>query len=239
MVDNSTAITYEKSGYNVDKQKKTAIADIQNRMEEFNRDKQYAFRFFAKKLASQWNDPTFQCFWINQVCGSDVEHSKLVNNILSVNNSDKMTRILGIVQFLILTGVIFSLVLTNESNEYILLKVIFIGGFLFHIAWEAKGQYPLPYFILTIPISLNGYHNLIIYKQTHVLSTNITDLIAIRNRFIICALGLLIILIAVIDNQFINNTIKLNFDEEGYGQYIYNNTSDKIRAGYYNIKLLS
>lgn len=235
--DNSTAITYEESGYNSDQQKKIAIADIQNRLEEFEEDKEYAFRFFARKIASQWNNPTFQCFWINQVCGSDIEHSKLVNKILSVQNSDKMTRVLDIIQFLILTGIIFSILLTKESNEYTLIKVIFIGGFLFHIAWEAKGQYTLPYFLLMIPLSLDGYNSLLTCGQRGNTLENVVDLDRKRNKLLPYILGVMIILILLMNNRFINNTIKLDFDAEAYQQYVYNNTTDKFKDGLYNIKV--
>ena len=41
----------------------------------------------------------------------------------------------------------------NISNECILLLTIFIGGFLFHIIWEAKSRYIIPYIIALIPIA--------------------------------------------------------------------------------------
>ena len=34
---------------------------------------------------------------------------------------------------------------------------MFIGGFLFHMLWEAKCQYTTSYFILLIPYSMRGY----------------------------------------------------------------------------------
>lgn len=34
--------------------------------------------------------------------------------------------------------------------------VIFIGGFLFHLFWEAKGQYTVSYFTLLIPYAVLG-----------------------------------------------------------------------------------
>lgn len=235
--DNSTAITYEKSKYNADEQKKVALEDIQNRLREFNKDKEYAFRFFSRKIASQWNNPTFQCFWINQVCGSDIVHSKLVNKILSISNSDKMTKVLDFVQFLILSGIIFSVLLTIESKEYILLKIIFIGGFLFHIAWEAKGQYTLPYFLLMIPISLNGYYSLLTYRQVRNTFGTVGGLCRIKNRLNIYVFGLIVLLVIFSDGWFIKNTIKLDFDSEIYQQYIYNNTTDKFKDGFYNIRV--
>ena len=33
----------------------------------------------------------------------------------------------------------------------------FIGGFIFHIIWEAKSMYAMPFFLLLLPISCNGW----------------------------------------------------------------------------------
>ena len=37
------------------------------------------------------------------------------------------------------------------------MTTIFIGGFLFHTFWEAKGQYTMPYFTLLILLAIQGY----------------------------------------------------------------------------------
>ncbi len=235
--DNSTFVTYEESGYDADEQKKTAIADIQNRLAEFQNDKRQAVRFFSRKIASQWNNPTFQCFWINQTCGSDVGHANWINNILSVKYVDKTARVLDIVQFLILTGVILSLLLPKGNTEDILLKEIFIGGFLFHLVWEAKGQYALPYFMLLLPLSFNGYGSLLLYRQKCGSLRDIVDLRRSRNGLRICIFFGMLLLIVIFNSLFANNPIQLNFDAEIYEQYLYNNTSDKIKDGYYNIKV--
>ena len=38
----------------------------------------------------------------------------------------------------------------------LLLPMIFIGGFIFHLFWEAKGQYTITYFVLLIPYCAKG-----------------------------------------------------------------------------------
>ena len=42
------------------------------------------------------------------------------------------------------------------NKEYILLDLVFLGGFLFHIMWETKSRYIIPYIIILIPISVIG-----------------------------------------------------------------------------------
>ena len=41
----------------------------------------------------------------------------------------------------------------NISLDIIFLILIFIGGFLFHILWEAKSRYILPYIVILIPVA--------------------------------------------------------------------------------------
>ena len=42
-----------------------------------------------------------------------------------------------------------------------LLCLIFLGGFLFHILWEAKSRYILPYIIILIPVAVQGIQHFI------------------------------------------------------------------------------
>ena len=51
---------------------------------------------------------------------------------------------------------IFLLRNKDLTNEQILLILIFIGGFAFHLFWEGKSRYVLPYVIILIPIASIG-----------------------------------------------------------------------------------
>ena len=41
----------------------------------------------------------------------------------------------------------------NLSLELLFLITIFIGGFAFHILWEAKSRYIIPYVVILIPVA--------------------------------------------------------------------------------------
>lgn len=48
-----------------------------------------------------------------------------------------------------------------------LLYLIFLGGFFFHLLWEMKSRYTMPYVIMLIPlvaIGINDFFNLICNK---------------------------------------------------------------------------
>ena len=63
--------TYEACGFDHDATVATAKADLQERLARFAADPAYTRNFFLKKTYSQWAEPTYQCFWINQNKESD------------------------------------------------------------------------------------------------------------------------------------------------------------------------
>lgn len=143
--DNSTVNLFEKNHYDYDKTKEMQAEDIRKRIEDFRADPGEALEFFAEKIASQWNNPTFQCLWIYNVSRPEMldRAALIVSNLL---------------QTLILFGTVWYFVYYWKEMElsHILLPVCFIGGFLFHIFWEAKAQYTMPYFALLLPLSMAG-----------------------------------------------------------------------------------
>ena len=55
------------------------------------------------------------------------------------------------------------------------LPLTFIGGFIFHLFWEGKCQYTLPYFMLLLPLSIIGFYSMAkklssvtIYRYSHI-----------------------------------------------------------------------
>ena len=62
-------------------------------------------------------------------------------------------------QTIILFGVTVYLIRDYKKikGDKLIFILVFIGGFLFHIIWEAKCQYTITYFILLIPYSVKGY----------------------------------------------------------------------------------
>lgn len=111
-----------------------------------------AMTFFLQKNASQWNNPTFQGYWIATV------HGHASSAFLSVSGILSSYAWLNVLQTLILTGAVLFLLTrtgTDDASELLDMTAL-IGGFLFHTFWEAKCQYTLPYFILLIPLAVIG-----------------------------------------------------------------------------------
>lgn len=151
---------YKKSNYNYEEAKKQSIEDIKKRLEVFKNNPIYMAKFYTKKILSQWNNPTFQGFWVNGARKSNTEKPWYVNRVIYKGKVNKViTEYMNIMQTIILFGAVVYIILDYKQakGNKLFLMIIFIGGFLFHIIWEAKCQYTITYFILLIPYSVKGY----------------------------------------------------------------------------------
>ena len=73
------------------------------------------------------------------------------------------------------------------------LPLTFIGGFIFHIFWEGKCQYTLPYFMILIPLCIMGYY----YMAKRITDTS-------KERLLKCGIwAAVFIFITIAFNRFI------------------------------------
>lgn len=147
------------SEFNTHTQEIWVKEDLKARLEELWRDKDSARDFFVRKTASQWNEPSFESICILFGKGIDSE-SGWPGYIISSTGNHRLTLYLNYLNFAILAGALLYIALLRKTEHYfdsLILPMIFIGGFLFHLVWEAKGQYTLPYFVLLLPYAVMGY----------------------------------------------------------------------------------
>ncbi|MCQ2517697.1 MAG: hypothetical protein MJ119_02950 [Lachnospiraceae bacterium] len=152
------AESYAQSGYNTDAQAEMAKENIGERIESFTGNKVYAASFFLRKIASSWNEPTFQSVWILR--GSDIEIPKNIRNFDSIAGYAKQIPVADFMYMFILLGVLLFLLFgRNDVRMYerLLLPMIFVGGFVFLLFWEAKAQYSILYFICLLPTAVEGW----------------------------------------------------------------------------------
>ena len=130
---------------NPDKARDEYPKHIYNRISYFLENPSYTFEFYAKKVASMWTENTY---------------SAIQNNIRS--DSDYIKNLVKPIEFyqkallvLICSSSLIVLIQNRKklSLEIILLLTAFVGGFAFHILWEAKSRYIIPYIIILIPIA--------------------------------------------------------------------------------------
>ncbi len=138
-----------------------AIRDIKTSAEEFAEKPVYAVQFYVEKFTSQWNDPTYECFAMTHVNGT--ARGPVANSMFDGKLHTLMTWFMNQYQSLVFIGVFFWLLSsfwTKKGLENHTLLITIIGGFLFHMIWEAKGRYILPYFVMMLPMAAVGLASL-------------------------------------------------------------------------------
>ncbi len=202
------ASLYERNDYDSKKEAQAAKIDVKEYINRYMHDHEAFTSFLSKKIASQWNNPGFQCFWITNVRSSTIEQSSLITGILSLQGGTSFMAYLNILQSVILLGnVLYAInaLFRKALAGAAVLPLTFIGGFIFHIFWEGKCQYTLPYFVLLLPLSVAGFY----YMAKHI-----TDLS--QKHLYKCGIILIILVsVTIIFNRF----IIINHDDDNYKEY--------------------
>lgn len=177
--------SYEEAEYDKNLQTEKCLKDLKERLDEFAENPLIAISFFSGKNISQWCNPDFQAFWINQGLNSTSGFKKpwWIVEILSVHGSEVISKWLNRLQFWIIGGALIFALFCRKDNISLCFAVIFIGGFIFHTVWEAKGQYTLPYFVCLIPMACSGWMNTI--RQLDILMDEvISKKWKLRNKYL-------------------------------------------------------
>lgn len=117
---------------------------IKERLKYFINNPGYTIDFYFKKVASMWAENTYSSVRSN--IGDEDEAKKIYEPLACY---EKAMLMLSSVCCLIT-------IIKNKNNlslDLIFLITIFIGGFAFHILWEAKSRYIIPYIVVLIPIA--------------------------------------------------------------------------------------
>lgn len=243
--DNYNVLSYNDSGYDTDAQAKQNKQDIQDRIDTFVKDPGYAVSFFAKKNASQWNNPDFQAAWVNGNMTHSGAHRQpaWVSALLSEEGTGAYSTFTNYLQFIILAGVLLRLLIGRRGTDKtatspdLFYALAFLGGFIFHTFWEAKGQYILSYFWLLLPLSAEGYAGTA-ERLLALSGTTIPDLrsrLKLRNRKTILVLFILLITLLVTIVSPFRNLIILDEDTYTYRDYIRNKAYADLQDGIYRI----
>lgn len=156
-------------------------ASIKESLGCFLDDPEYCVKFFYKKICSEWMNPSFEAFNL-------IQRSTIYNPNTAMKRSVParwflhrkegksldsthfvLNEYLKIYEFAVIAGALFYLIKRRLKTADCLFAVAFIGGFLFHVFWEAASQYMLPYFVLLIPYGVAGLHDIAERIQTFFL----------------------------------------------------------------------
>ncbi len=155
--------TYDENGCNTAAQEIVVKAEIAERIAAFKADKKYAFDFFSLKIASTWIEPTFQGVWVNQIRTHRTEFPAWIEYMMSAKGYTATAKFFSYFQLIIYLGALLWLALSDRAGFVTksFMLMVFVGGFLFHIVWETKGQYSITYFVLLFPYAVMGYEAMV------------------------------------------------------------------------------
>ena len=147
--------TYLNSNFDSAAANKTAKADIGKRLDKFFSDPAYAYDFFSKKIVSQWNEPTYESIWVSKVKSHYEEIGSFATSVYDKSWGQffdlYFNEYMQLV-FVMFSGGILMLFIRKKTNiETILLPLVLLGGFTYHLLFEGKSQYVLTYIILLLP----------------------------------------------------------------------------------------
>lgn len=148
--------TFRETGCDPKKSSEIAKKAILESLENFKQDPAYAVRFYFRKFASQWNEPTYEAFYVN--ISHEGKFSTIMQSFYDGKLNRMITEYMNLYQSFLLLGVsvIFIKRRNTWTGEQLLFPLIILGGFLFHMLWEAKSQYIISYFILLLPYGAAG-----------------------------------------------------------------------------------
>lgn len=130
--------------------------DIKEMLKYYIKNPKVAIAFYIQKISSMWTENTYGGIYYNLsptfFSSEYVDEYNIDNKLQTITNS---MYIYQKALILIIFGCSIIIIIQNRknlSNELILLLIIFIGGFLFHVLWEAKSRYIIPYIVVLIPV---------------------------------------------------------------------------------------
>lgn len=125
-------------------------------------------KFFGDKIASMWAEPSLQSIWTAEPAEKYKEtedyisDKKLLISFFDGKLNKVVIKYLDIYEMLIFTSSLFY-ICTNFKKidrKIFILILIFFGGFTFHMIWEAKSVYVIPFYILFLPIAAAGLNEI-------------------------------------------------------------------------------
>lgn len=203
---------FVENNYDTDATAAVCIENIKESLRHFASDPEYAWEFFNKKWAIQWNNPTFECFTLQSNKVSNVELTPLIKS--TIFDGGKVNILLiaffDVCQSIFLFGILLYLITEKKADSGELLPfLLLIGAFVFWTFWETKSRYVLPYFLFVIPYSVIGYRNLLNQWKNKAV------------RISLGVIAALILFVGVSNFPVVKESMKIDKDTEAYYEYIH------------------
>ena len=146
---------YVQNGYDSAAASAQAIEKIKENVRESAAEPKKSIVFYAKKVLSMWSEPLFQSVWSGPGLDGGASATKRV--LQSLYSGGKLEKLCNLFAKCMLVTIYaatlhFRIRQKEKGGKTQLLYLYFIGGFVFHLFWEAKSQYVYTYVFLLLPI---------------------------------------------------------------------------------------
>lgn len=168
---------YKSHGCDAKLSSEQAWADIKSRLSTMGNDLDYAVDFFSKKILSQWNEPSYESIWISKVKSHTNELGAIGNAMYGVNGQGgslgqlfelHFNLYMQIVFVLFACGIYFMFLNKKTNIMTILLPLVLLGAFGYHLLFEGKSQYIFVYIPLLIPTASYALSCILNGKYTRI-----------------------------------------------------------------------
>lgn len=160
MFNGYNASTFAQAGFDTAKQAEVVKGDIEASLKDFASDPNYAIGFYTRKILIQWSDPTHCGFeFPSRNVYLDGNASPLAWLLASPRVISVVSSCLKVYQVMMFLGAAVFAVSTGRKKNgspALLLFITFVGGYIFHIIWEAAPFYTMSYMVLLIPVGTAG-----------------------------------------------------------------------------------
>ena len=220
--NNYNAEVFERNHYDTGKTAAESKDALKESLIYFAEHPDYTWEFYNKKLASEWNNPTMECFHVQNFRNTAKELSSFVKS--TINDGGKINILaiwyLDVAQSVLLFGILMYFLHGGDADyKQLLWGLLFMGAFAFWMFWEAKARYVAPYLLFLIPYSFMGYRILIQkWREQRVFLS-------------VLALLTLVGFLHFSEAGWVTKGFKINQDTESYYEYIheYNSNFTNLR----------
>ena len=166
--------TVKKDGSGFEKLKKEQWKEYFELIKNYIKKPNTMFNFYSEKILSMWTETTFQSIWTNDVMFRmkiyDANVLGRTSKELYFGNTREIYQeyckaLIILIYFGAFIEIFNNIRSLNKRKqkynvddkllniEKLYLVIIFLGGFAFHILWEAKSRYIIPYVIILFPLA--------------------------------------------------------------------------------------
>lgn len=154
--------TYQSTGMDTEATNSLSREAISERLDYFAQNPAYALRFYCNKFLSQWCDGTYAS---RQATLAEFGgRREFFNRLYDGSYSSAFINLCDLLQNIVYLGSLSFFVLATKKKipskvqglPLYLCMIGVIGGFLFHMIWEANARYILPYGLVLLPYAACG-----------------------------------------------------------------------------------